>query len=88
MKNETSAKAKAKAKALADGVEVWCSFDKLVPVGDLKPNPRNPNTHPSRQVALLTICASIQSLEAGTRLELERPCIFGRFVHINFLNFF
>ena len=49
MKSETG----AKAKALADGVEVWCSFDKLVPVGDLKPNPRNPNTHPARQVELL-----------------------------------
>jgi len=49
MKSETG----AKAKALADGVEVWCSFDKLVPVGDLRPNPRNPNTHPARQVELL-----------------------------------
>jgi ParB-like chromosome segregation protein Spo0J len=49
MKSDTS----AKAKALADGVEVWCSFDKLVPVGDLKPNPRNPNTHPAKQVELL-----------------------------------
>lgn len=42
-----------KAKGLADGIEVWCSFDKLVPVEDLKPNPRNPNTHPARQVELL-----------------------------------
>jgi hypothetical protein len=42
-----------KAKALADGVEVWCEFGKLVPVEDLKPNPRNPNTHPQHQVELL-----------------------------------
>jgi ParB-like chromosome segregation protein Spo0J len=42
-----------KAKGLADGIEVWCSFDKLVPVEDLQPNPRNPNTHPARQVELL-----------------------------------
>lgn len=42
-----------KAKALADGVEVWCEFGKLVPVEELKPNPRNPNTHPGRQVELL-----------------------------------
>lgn len=42
-----------KAKSLADGIEVWCSFDKLVPVEDLKPNPRNPNTHPARQIELL-----------------------------------
>lgn len=42
-----------KAKGLADGIEVWCSFDKLVPVEDLRPNPRNPNTHPARQIELL-----------------------------------
>lgn len=42
-----------KARTLANGIEVWSSFDKLVPVGELKPNPRNPNTHPQRQVELL-----------------------------------
>lgn len=42
-----------KAKGLADGIEVWCSFEKLAPVADLKPNPRNPNTHPARQIELL-----------------------------------
>lgn len=42
-----------KAKGLADGIEVWCGFEKLVPIEDLKPNPRNPNTHPSRQIELL-----------------------------------
>jgi len=42
-----------KARTLANGIEVWCSFDKLVPVGELKPNPRNPNTHPQRQDELL-----------------------------------
>ena len=46
-------KAPPKAKALADGVEVWCEFEKLVPVDGLKPNPRNPNTHPQRQVEML-----------------------------------
>jgi ParB-like chromosome segregation protein Spo0J len=42
-----------KAKGLADGIEVWCGFDKLVPVDELRPNPRNPNTHPARQIELL-----------------------------------
>lgn len=42
-----------KARTLANGIEVWCSFDKLVPVGELKSNPRNPNTHPQRQIELL-----------------------------------
>lgn len=44
---------KPKAKGLADGIEIWCSFDKLVPVEELKPNPRNPNTHPAHQIELL-----------------------------------
>lgn len=38
---------------MASGVEVWCSFEKLVPVEEINPNPRNPNTHPQRQVELL-----------------------------------
>ena len=42
-----------KAKGLADGIEVWCSFDKLVPIEEMKANPRNPNTHPVRQIELL-----------------------------------
>lgn len=42
-----------KAKGLADGIEVWCTFDKLVPIDELRPNPRNPNTHPARQIELL-----------------------------------
>lgn len=46
-------KSKVKAKALASGVEVWCAHERLVPVAELKPNPRNPNTHPDGQIALL-----------------------------------
>lgn len=42
-----------KAKTLASGIEVWCSFGKLVPVEEIIPNPRNPNTHPQRQIELL-----------------------------------
>ncbi|MCH7228574.1 site-specific DNA-methyltransferase [Haloferula sp. A504] len=44
---------KPKAKALAGGVEVWCSHERLVPVDELKPNPRNPNTHSDGQIDLL-----------------------------------
>ncbi len=42
-----------KAKGLADGIEVWCGYEKLVPAENLKANPRNPNTHPVRQIELL-----------------------------------
>jgi ParB-like chromosome segregation protein Spo0J len=33
--------------------EVKCAHDKLVPLGELKGNPRNPNHHPKKQVELL-----------------------------------
>ena len=52
MKQEAKSKGPL-AKALADGVEVWCAHDRLVPLDDLKPNPRNPNEHPEGQLALL-----------------------------------
>ena len=42
-----------KSRTLASGIDVWCSFEKLIPVEELKPNPRNPNTHPQRQIELL-----------------------------------
>lgn len=32
---------------------VMCAFDALVPLNELKPNPRNPNTHPEDQIQLL-----------------------------------
>lgn len=42
-----------KVKALANGIEVWCSFDELVPTERLVENPKNPNRHPEAQVELL-----------------------------------
>ncbi len=42
-----------KAKALANGVEVWCSFDELANIETLKSNPKNPNKHPDSQIELL-----------------------------------
>lgn len=32
---------------------VHCAHDALVPIAELKPNPRNPNRHPQRQIDLL-----------------------------------
>ena len=43
-----------KAKALANEIEVWCSFDELVSVDSLNPNPKNPNKHPDSQIELLS----------------------------------
>lgn len=41
-----------KPKGYADGVPVWCSYDEIVPIDQIKGNPRNPNKHPENQIAL------------------------------------
>lgn len=42
-----------KARILADGIGVWCAYDKLVKVEELIPHPKNPNTHPQSQIKIL-----------------------------------
>ena len=41
------------ARHSLDGVPVFCAFDEIVEINNLKENPRNPNTHPSVQIDLL-----------------------------------
>lgn len=43
----------AQPKAYADGVPVFCAHDAIVPLKDLRPNPKNPNQHPPEQIKLL-----------------------------------
>ena len=43
----------AKPKAYASGVPVFCAHDSIVPIKELRPNPRNPNKHPPEQIKLL-----------------------------------
>lgn len=38
---------------MAGSIPVYCAFDKIVPLEELKPNPKNPNHHPQNQVELL-----------------------------------
>lgn len=42
------------------GETIHCAYDKLVEIGDLKPNPRNPNKHPRDQIELLAAIISHQ----------------------------
>ena len=44
---------KEKPRAMIGKVPVWCVHDALVYVVELKPNPKNPNTHPAEQIELL-----------------------------------
>lgn len=36
-----------------DGIPVFCSYDDIVQIGQIKPNPKNPNTHPESQIKML-----------------------------------
>ncbi len=40
-------------KGYADGIPVYCAHDAIVPIGELKPNPKNPNKHPTQQIERL-----------------------------------
>lgn len=44
---------KERERTLIDGVPVFCAFDEVVSINELKPNPKNPNTHPESQLKLL-----------------------------------
>lgn len=46
-------KTTAEPKAYAGGVPVFCAHDAIVPLKDLRPNPRNPNQHPPEQIKAL-----------------------------------
>lgn len=35
------------------GPAIHCAHDDVVPIADLRPNPKNPNTHPEKQIELL-----------------------------------
>ena len=37
-----------------DGIPVFCAFDELVEITELIPHPKNPNTHPQRQLEMLS----------------------------------
>jgi hypothetical protein len=40
-------------RAILSGTPCWCRHDDAVDVTELVPNPRNPNKHPDKQIALL-----------------------------------
>lgn len=42
-----------KPRTHADGIPVYCAYDEIVPVDQLRPNPKNPNKHPQDQIEKL-----------------------------------
>lgn len=52
------------SKGMAGGIPVFCAFDKIVPLEDMKPNPKNPNKHPQEQIRLLAKIIEAQGWRA------------------------
>ena len=48
----------ATPKAYAGSVPVFCAHDAIVPLKDLRPNPKNPNQHPPEQIKLCLLYTS------------------------------
>ena len=53
-----------KCKGMAGDIPVYCSFDKIVSLEDMKPNPKNPNKHPNEQIQLLAKIIEAQGWRA------------------------
>ena len=53
MNTEITTQAAQPRATTPDGIKVWCSYDEIVKLDTLKPNPRNPNKHPEAQLDLL-----------------------------------
>ena len=53
-----------KCRGYAGDVPVYCAHDKIVPIGEVKPNPRNPNQHPEEQIELLAKIIKTQGWRA------------------------
>ena len=61
-----------RAKGEAGGIPVFCAFDKIVPVGEVKPNPKNPNQHPEEQIDLLAKIIRAQGWRAPVTVSTCR----------------
>lgn len=71
-----------KIKGMAGSIPVFCAYDAILPVEEIRPNPKNPNQHPGSQVELLAKIITKQGWRApvtvSTRsgLVVRRPWSF------------
>ena len=54
----------AQCRGYAGGVPIYCAHDKVVPIAEIKPNPKNPNQHPKEQIKLLAKIIKTQGWRA------------------------
>ena len=55
---------KTECRGYAGSVPVYCSHDKIVPIEEVKPNPKNPNQHPESQIEMLAKIITTQGWRA------------------------
>ena len=53
-----------KCRGYAGDVPIYCAHDKVVPIAEVKPNPKNPNQHPEEQIELLAKIIKTQGWRA------------------------
>lgn len=68
-------KEKVTRRMMAGNIPVYCAFDEIVPVEDLKPNPKNPNQHPERQVELLARIIEAQGWRQAVKVSTRSGLI-------------
>lgn len=50
----------AEPRTMIGSIPVYCAYDEIVSIEDVKPNPKNPNGHPKEQIALLAKIIELQ----------------------------
>lgn len=55
---------KTECRGYTGSVPVYCAHDKIVPIEDVKPNPKNPNQHPENQIEMLAKIITTQGWRA------------------------
>lgn len=76
-------------KGYAGNIPVYCAFDKVVDIKEIKPNPKNPNTHPQEQIELLAKVIEKQGWRAPITVSTLSGLVVrghGRLMAAQFLN--
>ena len=63
------------AKGRAGDIPVYCAFDAIVELADLRPNPKNPNQHPDSQIELLAKVIRAQGWRAPVTVSTRSGLI-------------
>lgn len=58
-----------------DGFKIYCAFDEIAELDTLKPNPQNPNKHPTAQIQLLAHVITQQGWRAPITVSRRSGCI-------------